>query len=266
MVNTLAYLPAKTLQNVPSGSAQRTIYSKKPFLKNEELGKFPENLIIRIDPKVKFIGRFYGDEPTKATVHELGDALYKQWSERDGGPTSKDYDKRLDSRFASFHTPAIVAYHKEWPSAVLLPVQAEKIPETSSEIADERFWDADIPSGKKLVVRKLVSVHGGLAEKLVDAYLQYANELFKHGLIDAVVAFTRPKNFKAWHEEHPELAMLGKEELVQHYLTTTEAKNVLLHLGKGAVIGRTYLDGCPKDSLAEGIMFEMDYTHLLCSR
>ncbi|MFA6214391.1 MAG: hypothetical protein WC717_03885 [Candidatus Micrarchaeia archaeon] len=240
----------------PSG-LQRRVFSR-----NYPLANFPERITLRIDADVEVINGIYGDKPSKAQIHAQSDVLVRKWGMRDGGLLAPDYDRRLESRYASFHTPAFSARDDRGrPCAAILPVQMASLPNGSLELADEKMWDLDSPEGKKLVVRKLVSEQKGLAKKLLGAYLAYAKVLFDAGLIDQVVAFTRPSNLLAWRGKHPQFGSVPNPVLMKTYLATGEDKNIMLHIDSGALVRKVYLSGCPADGLAQGIMIMMDYTH-----
>ena len=278
------------LQKMLDEGARKT--GPKTFIRNYPLTGFPEKIILPINPNIKVINGVYGDEPTKFDIWAQGELLESRWGARDGGLSKFDYDKKLELRYRTFHTPAISACIKERPCAVILPVQTSNIPKTSQQLSDERIWDKDDPQGRKLMVRKLVSEKAGLAEMVIDAYFAYARILRRTGIIDEVVGFTRPKNIAKWLARNQELLVcMGvirkttgftqpsdiskwmsetpkftgqvKKEIAVKYFYSTGDKNILLHLQLGAKMEQIYPDGCPNDDFALGIMIRMNYTHLL---
>ena len=235
----------------------------RTFTLNYPLPGFPEKITLDIDPNAKVINGAYGNRPTKSDVWAQAELLEDRWGGRDGGLTRLDYDKSLEIRYNNFHTPAFSGCIKERPSAAILPLQADSIPQTSEQLSDERVWGRDSPRGRKLMVRKLVSEAPGLAEMVLDAYLAYAKVLFRAGIIDEAVSFTRPRNIAKWLAAKPNLKKAAKGDIVMEYFYQTGDRNILLHLDKGAKLEQIYPDGCPKDPLALGIMIRMSYTHLL---
>ena len=278
------------LQKMLREGARKT--GSKTFIHNYPLTGFPAKIILPINPNIKVINGVYGDEPTKFDIWAQGELLESRWGARDGGLSKYEYDKKLELRYRTFHTPAFSGCISERPCALILPVQVGSIPRTSQQLADERIWNKDDPQGRKLMVDQLVSEKAGLAEMVIGAYLAYARILRRMGIIDEVVGFTRPKNIakwiaqnqelllsmgvirnttrftqpsdiSKWLSENPRFSGKAKKEIAVKYFYSTGDNNILLHLRLGAKMEQVYPDGCPNYDLALGIMIRMNYTHML---
>ena len=174
------------------------------------------------------------------------------------GKSFEDFLSDIEGR-KEFATPFFVAYGRMgWPTGAVFPIRKNHLPRDSAELASEAYWAAEDPDGKCLVFRKLVSDTDwtpGLGKKLISGgILPLGRALSSQGELEGVFAYVFPHNYGAF----------SSKVNIDDYLADMGDKNYLLHSSIGAKLGRVFENACNHISQTGGILFEMDYSHLLC--
>lgn len=173
------------------------------------------------------------------------------------GKSFEDFLADIDGR-NDFSTPFFVAYGRMgWPTGAAFPIRKDHLPRDSAELASEAYWAAEDPDGKYLVFRKLVSDTEwtpGLGKRLISGgILPLGRALLGQGGLEGMHAYVFPSSYGA----------VSSKIGIGDYLAGMGDKNYLLHSSIGARRGRIFENACNHVSQTGGIIFEMDYTHLL---